>query len=79
MDSKYKNEFEPGFDALTIVEEASRCLLCYDAPCSKSCPAGTNPDKLIPEKNHLAIQAKKNKELNISPLDALKNLTKKKK
>ena len=36
-------------------------------------------DKLIPEKNHLAIQAKKNKELNISPLDALKNLTKKKK
>lgn len=47
MDSKYKNEFEPGFDALTIVEEASRCLLCYDAPCSKSCPAGTNPDKFI--------------------------------
>ena len=29
------------------MEEASRCLLCYDAPCSKSCPAGTDPAKFI--------------------------------
>lgn len=31
----------------TAIEEASRCLLCYDAPCTKSCPAGTNPEKFI--------------------------------
>lgn len=47
MDSKYKKEFEPGFSPLTICEEASRCLLCLDAPCSKACPAGTSPDKFI--------------------------------
>lgn len=27
--------------------EAARCLLCYDAPCSKGCPAGTEPDRFI--------------------------------
>lgn len=32
---------------LVIREEASRCLLCHDAPCSKACPAGTNPAKFI--------------------------------
>jgi len=29
------------------MEEASRCLLCYDAPCSESCPANTDPGKFI--------------------------------
>jgi len=46
MDSKYVKE-DMGFDSLTVTEEASRCLLCHDAPCSKACPAGTNPDKFI--------------------------------
>lgn len=32
---------------LVIREEASRCLLCHDAPCSKACPAGTDPAKFI--------------------------------
>ncbi len=27
--------------------EASRCLLCYDAPCSKECPAETDPGTFI--------------------------------
>ncbi len=27
--------------------EASRCLLCLDAPCSKACPAGTDPARFI--------------------------------
>ncbi|MCL1808538.1 MAG: FAD-dependent oxidoreductase [Clostridiales bacterium] len=31
----------------TAMEEAARCLLCYDAPCSKGCPAGTDPAKFI--------------------------------
>ncbi len=47
MDSNYKKDLEPGFSPLTVCEEATRCLLCLDAPCSKACPAGTNPDKFI--------------------------------
>lgn len=47
MDSKYLKEIEPGFSPLTVCEEASRCLLCLDAPCSKACPAGTSPDLFI--------------------------------
>lgn len=47
MDKKYTKEFESSFSPLTVTEEASRCLLCLDAPCSKACPAGTSPDKFI--------------------------------
>ena len=47
MDNKYLEELEEGLSPLTVCEEASRCLLCLDAPCSKACPAGTNPDKFI--------------------------------
>lgn len=47
MSQKYVKEFEPAFSPLTVCEEASRCLLCLDAPCSKACPAGTSPDKFI--------------------------------
>lgn len=38
---------EKGYDGLLATEEASRCLLCYDAPCSKACPAQTDPAKFI--------------------------------
>ncbi len=27
--------------------EADRCLLCYDAPCSRGCPANTDPGRFI--------------------------------
>lgn len=47
MQSKYLRELEPGFTPVTICEEAARCLLCHDAPCSKACPAGTDPAKFI--------------------------------
>ena len=47
MNQKYNKDFEQSFTPLTVCEEASRCLLCLDAPCSKECPAGTNPDKFI--------------------------------
>lgn len=45
--STYISEAVDGFTPRTAMEEASRCLLCYDAPCSKSCPAGTDPAKFI--------------------------------
>lgn len=32
---------------LVAKEEAFRCLLCYDAPCSKVCPANSNPAEFI--------------------------------
>lgn len=43
----YLKELEPGFTPVTISGEAARCLLCHDAPCSKACPAGTDPAKFI--------------------------------
>ena len=43
----YTAEAEAGFDHRTAIEEAARCLLCHDAPCSKDCPAGTDPGKFI--------------------------------
>jgi len=45
--AKFNSEAEAGFTHRTAMEEASRCLLCIDAPCSKGCPAGTDPGKFI--------------------------------
>lgn len=45
--AKYTAEAEAGFSHRTALEEAARCLLCHDAPCSKGCPAGTDPAKFI--------------------------------
>ncbi len=47
MSKKYLQELEPAFTPLTLCQEASRCLLCLDAPCSKDCPAGTDPGRFI--------------------------------
>ncbi|WAW14852.1 FAD-dependent oxidoreductase [Peptostreptococcus equinus] len=44
---KYGEKAEKDYDIRTAMEEATRCLLCEDAPCSKGCPAGTNPGKFI--------------------------------
>lgn len=44
---KYLTEAKPAYNPLNAIEEASRCLLCHDAPCSKGCPAGTDPAKFI--------------------------------
>ena len=43
----YTAEAEKGFDHRTAMEEAARCLLCHDAPCSAGCPAGTDPGSFI--------------------------------
>ena len=31
----------------TAIEESARCLLCLDAPCTKACPNGAQPDRFI--------------------------------
>lgn len=46
MTDKYTKE-APGYTMTTVAEEAARCLLCHDAPCSKACPANTDPAKFI--------------------------------
>jgi len=40
-------ELHRGFDLGQAMAEANRCLLCHDAPCSKGCPAGTDPGTFI--------------------------------
>lgn len=43
----YGEKREEVYNIRTAMEEASRCLLCYHAPCSKACPANTDPGKFI--------------------------------
>ncbi|MCG4578794.1 NAD(P)-dependent oxidoreductase [Clostridium cochlearium] len=45
--NNYFKEAKKSYTPLLAIEEASRCLLCYDAPCSKNCPADTKPDEFI--------------------------------
>jgi len=40
-------QMPPGMNMDQAVVEAERCLLCHDAPCSKACPAGTEPAEFI--------------------------------
>lgn len=42
----YLDELTPAFTPLLAIKEASRCLLCHDAPCSQACPAQTNQGNL---------------------------------
>ncbi|MBU0971388.1 MAG: FAD-dependent oxidoreductase, partial [Proteobacteria bacterium] len=35
------------YDFSRALAEADRCLLCHDAPCSKGCPANTDPGRFI--------------------------------
>lgn len=44
---EYLEEAVAGYNLRTAREEARRCLVCYDAPCSQACPAGTDPAKFI--------------------------------
>ena len=48
---QYEKNFEdirPPFDSYTsALVEANRCLFCYDAPCTKSCPTDIDVPKFI--------------------------------
>lgn len=46
-DRGYSDETQQGYTMDTVMEEAQRCLLCLDAPCSAACPAGTDPARFI--------------------------------
>lgn len=42
------NDIHPPFDSReSALVEANRCLFCYDAPCTKSCPTEINIPKFI--------------------------------
>lgn len=43
----YLDEAVHGYNLKTAMEEAARCVLCYDAPCSKGCPSDTKPADFI--------------------------------
>ncbi len=55
MQEKWRNSarvdcltaMEKGWSLTQAVKEAARCHLCHDAPCTKACPAGTNPAEFI--------------------------------
>lgn len=47
MKKEYLEEAVQGYNLRTAKEEAARCLLCHDAPCSEACPGNTDPAKFI--------------------------------
>ena len=47
MTQEFTKELKPAYTIMTVMEEAARCLLCHDAPCSAACPAGTDPASFI--------------------------------
>ena len=50
MSASQETQTGGGHVALSLqraVDEAQRCLLCHDAPCSQGCPGGTDPAKFI--------------------------------
>jgi len=46
-DNEHLQQMEKGIGLAHAIAEADRCLLCYDAPCSKACPAETDPGTFI--------------------------------
>ncbi|MEI6386064.1 MAG: FAD-dependent oxidoreductase [Spirochaetota bacterium] len=46
-DSAHVQRMPEGLTFAEAVLEADRCLLCHDAPCSKGCPADTDPGSFI--------------------------------
>lgn len=53
----YLDELTPAFTPLLAIKEASRCLLCHDAPCSQACPAQTDPGTLFAQSTFVILKA----------------------
>lgn len=41
------SEIKPDLKQKAVMDEANRCLYCYDAPCTKACPTGINVPSFI--------------------------------
>ncbi|MEI6949695.1 NAD(P)-dependent oxidoreductase [Paraflavisolibacter sp. H34] len=46
-EANFSDIHEPFANRAEALVEANRCLFCYDAPCTKSCPTGINVPKFI--------------------------------
>ena len=44
---KLFTDFKPAYDEFEAVEEANRCINCYEAPCIRSCPTAINIPQFI--------------------------------
>lgn len=62
-------ELEKGFSPQDAVAEATRCIKCEDAPCTKGCPAGIDVVKFIRQiaARNFGVAIKVIKEENILP------------
>lgn len=67
----YEEQWEKPYNAATAMEEAARCLLCLDAPCSKMCPAGTDPAKFIRSIRFLNVEGAAETIRQNNPLGAV--------
>ena len=56
---------------IMLREEASRCLLCYEPPCSSSCPVEKNPASVI-----MSLRMDNYKGASIKAKEDLKDLGK---
>ena len=59
---------KPGLTFQQALEEANRCLLCHDAPCSSACPGGTDPATFIRKIRFLNLKGAARTVLTNNPL-----------
>ncbi len=61
-------EVEPPLSSQEAIDEATRCLYCYDAPCITACPTGIDIPSFIKKitTNNLTGSARKIMEANLS-------------
>lgn len=68
LPSKNDRGVLPSMTLQQALEEANRCLLCHDAPCSSKCPGGTDPGKFIRQIRFLNFKGAARTILKNNPL-----------
>lgn len=53
----YLDELTPAFTSLLAIKEASRCLLCHDAPCSQAWISPTARSVWCSEQQNIIVLA----------------------